>query len=130
MIVLDSSALVDLLLGSEPAASWVRDQAASADVLAAPCHVDAEVVGALRLLERAARVDESRASAAVEALGQLDLERYPLQDLLGRVWLLRTHVVVGDACFLALAEALDAPLVTTDHRLARTHGHQATVIAP
>jgi predicted nucleic acid-binding protein len=130
VIVLDSSALVDLLLGSEPAASWVRSLTESADVLAAPCHVDAEVVGAFRRLERTSRVEEARAQAAVEALRQLDLERYPLHDLLGRVWLLRTHVVVGDACFLALAEALDAPLVTTDRRLARTHGHQATVIAP
>ncbi len=130
MIVLDSSALVDLLLGNEPAATWVRGQAEVADGLAAPCHVDAEVVGALRRLERTAQLGAERTGAAVEALGQLDLERFPLVDLLGRVWLLRTHVVVGDACFVALAEALDAPLVTTDRRLARTHGHQATVIAP
>jgi predicted nucleic acid-binding protein len=46
------------------------------------------------------------------------------------VWALRRHVAPGDAFFVALAEALDAPLLTTDRRLARAHGHEATIVGP
>ncbi len=63
-------------------------------------------------------------------LSGLSLTRYPHVQLLDRAWELRTHVSSPDAFFVALSEALGAPLVTTDLRLSRTHGHQATIIAP
>jgi predicted nucleic acid-binding protein len=98
--------------------------------LSAPCVLDAEVVGALRRLEAAGTIETDACPLALEALLDLDVERYPLGDLVDRVWVLRRHVAPGDAFFVALAEALDAPLVTTDRRLARAHGHEAAIVTP
>jgi predicted nucleic acid-binding protein len=130
VIVLDSSALVDLLIGNEPAATFVAGELRRADSLSAPCVLDAEVVGALRRLEANGALEADACPAALEALLELDVERYPLGDLVHRVWTLRRHVAPADAFFVALAEALEAPLVTTDPRLARAHGHEAVVVTP
>jgi predicted nucleic acid-binding protein len=51
-------------------------------------------------------------------------------DLVDRAWSLRDRLSMGDAIFVSLAEALGAPLVTTDRRLARTHGVEAEIVAP
>lgn len=130
MIVVDSAALVDLLVGNEPSATFVRTQLERADTLVAPCLVDVEVVGALRRLEAAGAIGSTTAAPALDGLRDLDLDRYPLPDLVERVWSLRHHLAPGDAFFVTLAEALDAPLVTTDRRLSRAHGHEAVVVAP
>ena len=130
MIVLDSSAVVDLLAGGRERASWVADRISGPDALAAPHLVDVEVIGALRRLVNAGHVSSGEADRAVSDLLQLDLERYPHVDLVERAWSLRDRLSMGDAIFVSLAEALAAPLVTTDRRLARTHGVDAEIIAP
>ena len=60
-------------------------------------------------------------------LAELDLRRHPDDVLSSRIWELRANVTAYDAAYLALAEALRAPLLTTDGRLARAPGHRATV---
>ena len=60
----------------------------------------------------------------------LDIMRYPHDPLLPRVWELRMSVTAHDAVYLALAEVLEAPLLTLDRRLARVRGHGARVEVP
>lgn len=55
------------------------------------------------------------------------LTRYPHAPFWARIWQLRDNLTAYDAAYVALAEALDAPLITTDGRLARASGHRATV---
>ena len=59
--------------------------------------------------------------------GDLAIVRYPHEPLNDRVWELRHNLTAYDATFIALAEALDAPLVTCDGRLAAARGHRARV---
>jgi predicted nucleic acid-binding protein len=86
-----------------------------------------EVLSALR---RQAASGDLGPSAAAQALHGLELSRvrrHPPRLLLGRVWSLRRTVTIHDSSYVALAEALDAPLVTADARLARSHGHAAAI---
>src|SRR5437762_2528893 len=65
--------------------------------------------------------------AALEDLVALPLSRYPHDFLMSRVWDLRANMSAYDAVYVALAEALDAPLLTRDRRLAKAPGHRARV---
>jgi len=131
LIVLDTSAAVHLLLGTKGRAAWVEEQCDAARWrLHAPHVIDVEVIGVLRKAVFRREISPRRARVLLDVLSGLSLTRYPHVQLLDRAWDLRTHVSSPDAFFVALAEALDAPLVTTDLRLSRTHGHRATIIAP
>ena len=129
MIVLDSSALVDFPTANEPEAGWVGRRISAEDVLAAPHLIDVEIVRALRRLVATSVLDADTADRVVLDLAGFDLERHPHVDLLERVRQLRHHVRASDATLVAPAEALDVPLVTTDARLGRAHGFEATVVA-
>ena len=130
MTVVDSSAFVDLAFGREQLGSWVAGQLRAADFLAAPHIVDVEVLGACRSLAHRRVVSDDDARAAVDAFARLSIERYPHVPLRERMWELRDRVSAPDSAYVALAEALAVPLVTTDRRLARTHGLDAEIIAP
>ena len=67
---------------------------------------------------------------ALEDLRRFRLVRYPAGRLLGAIWELRQNLTAYDAAYVALAEAPDVPLVTTDERLARSTGHTATIVSP
>lgn len=84
----------------------------------------------LRTLELRGRLNGAASRRAFEDYLELDLSRYPHTPLLQRIRQLATHVTAYDAAYIALAEALDATLVTTDLRLARTRGHRARIVAP
>ena len=81
----------------------------------------------VRRLVAAGKRKGERGSAAIEALADLRLTRHAHRDLLSRVWALRHNVSVQDAVYVALAEALDAPLITRDRRLSEAPGHAARV---
>jgi predicted nucleic acid-binding protein len=131
VIVLDASAAVELVLGTA-VGSRVRERVGGSETLHAPHLIDLEVAQALRRLVTADEITAHRADGAVSDLGALRVRRYPHDVLLPRVWALRDGLTAYDAAYVALAEALDAPLVTRDARLARSGGHQATIelIAP
>jgi len=129
VIVLDSSAAVDLVARLEPG-SWVDEQLAREPDAHAPFLIDIEVTTALRKLAHVGTLSARAAREALEDFALLDLARYPHLPFLGRMWELRATISAADASFLALAEALDATVVTTDQRLARSHGHRAHIVAP
>ena len=113
--VIDAGALLELLLRTLRAESV---QAVVADrQLIAPAVIDAEVLSALRGLERTRALSPERAAVAVADLRQAPLERYPLHPLLERAWSLRDHLHAYDALYVALAVELDCPLITTDDRI-------------
>lgn len=127
MIVLDASAVLELLLRA-PAGSRVAARIGSADeTLHAPHLLDLEVAQVLRRYERGRTLSPERALEALEDFGDLDITRYPHAMFLARIWELRRNTTAYDAAYLALAEALEAPLLTADRRLASTPGHGARV---
>ncbi len=127
MIVVDASAVLDLLLNT-PAAARIADRLfAPGESLHAPHLLDLEVAQVLRRYARTGEIDAMRGREALEDLVDLPLTRYPHDVLLPRVWELRDSMTAYDASYVALAEALDAPLVTRDHRLAATRGHSSRI---
>lgn len=130
MIVLDASAAVELVLGS-PRGATVRDRIQRTDeTLHAPHLLDVEVASVLRRYQLSGELSAEEGREALADLAGLDITRYPHDPLLPRVWELRTAVTAYDAVYLALAEVLEAPLLTLDRRLVRTRGHGARVEMP
>jgi len=122
MIVLDASALVELLLGTSlgrTIAARIADPEVS---LHAPHLADVEVAQALRRYVREGELDAGSAASALEDLRALDLQRHSHEALLHRVWALRENLTAYDAVYVALAEALETTLLTCDGRLARAPG--------
>ena len=126
MIVIDASAVVDLICDA-PAAPELRERLLSDGVAHAPHLVDIEVGGALRRLAAHGELSVDRAAGALLDARDLPILRYPHGPLLERAWELRGHLTIADGVYVALAELLEAPLVTSDARLARAGGHGATV---
>ena len=127
MIVVDASALLEFLLqtalGARVEARLFRQQ----DEFHSPHLADVEVTQGLRRLVRAGEVSSDRAAEAIADLADLDLHRHPHLDLLSRAWRLRENVTAYDAMYVALAEALEAPIVTCDAPLAQAPGHRAYI---
>jgi predicted nucleic acid-binding protein len=125
--VVDASALVEFLLqtplGTRLEARLFRDQ----DELHSPHLVDVEVTQGLRRLVRMGEVSKDRAAEALTDLAGLDLHRHAHLDFLARAWKLRDNITAYDAMYVALAEALDAPVVTCDEPLSKAPGHRAKV---
>ena len=122
MIVLDASCLVELLVGTRQGravAARIKDPALSLHI---PHLADVEVIQTLRRFVRDGEFDAASAEGAIEDLRLLDLERHAHEPLLDRVWTLRQNLSAYDAVYVALAEALDATLLTCDGRLARAPG--------
>jgi len=114
--VVDAATVVDLICDF-PAAEPFRGALASATAVAAPAHLDAEVLSAMGRLERAGRL--TRAAERVDALAAFGARRWPLQPLLSPAWALVDRIATRDALYVALAASLDATLITTDERLRR-----------
>ncbi len=128
MIVLDASAAADVLLNLGPRARRIRERMAESDGdLHVPHLFEVEVLSVLRRFSLRGELSQGRARLAVGRLSTMRLTRYPHTALLSRLWELRDNVTVYDAVYIALAETLDTPLVTTDARLARAPGIRAAV---
>ncbi|MGH7468012.1 MAG: type II toxin-antitoxin system VapC family toxin [Longimicrobiales bacterium] len=126
MIVVDASAVLEVLLQTNVAAQ-VEARLFGGDTLHAPHVLDLEVAQVLRRYERAGELSARRGREALDDLEAFAIERYPHHLFLPRIWSLRVNATAYDACYLALAEALGAPLLTTDSRLAGVPGHDAHV---
>lgn len=118
MIVLDSSAAVEWLLGL-PRSAAVVERLLAADSVHTPALLDIEVAHVMRRYVAEGSITESSAAAALRALADLDAVRYSHEALLPLIWRLRNNLTAYDAAFVALAAVLDAPLVTLDAGIAR-----------
>jgi predicted nucleic acid-binding protein len=118
MLVVDASCLYEVVADTAQA-EQVRGRLRADTDHVVPHIVDAEVLGIIRRHRLLGRLDETAARQAVEDLRDWPAERYGHRLLLARAWELRDRVRSWDALYVALAEALDATLITLDERLAR-----------
>jgi predicted nucleic acid-binding protein len=127
MIVIDASALLEVLLRT-PAAKAVEKWLFDAEqTLHAPHLLDVEVAQVIRRYAANGEIDSDRGGAALADLADFPLHRYPHDFLVPRVWDLRNNFTAYDAVYVALAEVLGAPLLTRDRRLAAAAGHHARI---
>jgi predicted nucleic acid-binding protein len=126
VIVVDASVLVPALADDGPEGQRSRGRL-TGERLAAPELLDLEVTSVIRRALLTGDITERRAEQALEDLLALPLRRAPHRPLVRRVWELRENVTSYDAAYVALAEALEAPLLTADARLARATGVRCPV---
>lgn len=127
--VLDSSALVALLVDSGPAGEWVAATAKDGH-LAGPALVMFETANVLRRQQLAGLLESVEATLAHRDLVLLPLQLWPYSALAGRSWELRATLTAYDAAYVALAELLDAPLITLDRRMSRASGPTCAILTP
>jgi predicted nucleic acid-binding protein len=122
MIVADASAVVDSLLRPGPARAALDDEQ-----IQAPALIDAEVAQALRGHVRAGRLSVHDGWQLLETYRWMAVTRHYLFAMFDRIWELRDNLTAYDAAYVALAEAIDCPLVTADARLSSAPGLRCSV---
>lgn len=127
MIVVDASVVVEILLRTDRGKHAEGHLLGGRATLHAPHLLDLEVASVLRRHNAADELEAGRGRGAMADLADLPINRYPHGLLMARVWELRANLTAYDAAYVALAEALEAPLLTCDQRLARAPGHSARV---
>jgi predicted nucleic acid-binding protein len=126
MIVLDASVVVELLTNGNLADSIRSELARSDESFIVPHLIEIEVVSAIRRLVAGRRIDPHRGEQFLAELATLPAERYSHTPLIGRIWELRHNFTAYDAAYIALAEATNSVLYTSDAKLRR--GHRARVV--
>jgi predicted nucleic acid-binding protein len=119
--VIDAGVLVELI------ASDLDPEVLGDEELAVPHLVDTEVLSALRALVGRRELTTQQGSAAVDLYGQLELVRFPAENLRSRIWGLRHNLSAYDATYVALAESLGSNLLTTDTRIAAAPGTSCVI---
>jgi predicted nucleic acid-binding protein len=128
VIVLDASAVVAMLLGTGSEAERIRRKVESpGESLHVPHLMDLEVLHTVRRQTLLGTLSRKRGVEALEDLKNTAFVRYPHAPLVDRIWDLKNNLTAYDAAYVALAEALDTPLITLDDRLARAPGIRAAV---
>jgi predicted nucleic acid-binding protein len=132
LIVLDASAMLEVLLITPRGLRIEERLFAPNETLHAPHVLDLEVAQVLRRYCLTGDLEPARAEEALADLMALVIDRYSHELFLPRIWELRHNITAYDAAYIALAEALSAPLLTADRRLAKASGHSAVieVLAP
>jgi predicted nucleic acid-binding protein len=120
LIVIDCSAMVELLAAKTHTGDAVARRVTSAQTLYAPYVLDGEVVSALLGLMRGQKISEQEADAALSSYRAFPVERQDVLPLWPRLKSLHANLSAYDAQYVALAEALDVPLVTADARVKRS----------
>lgn len=127
MIVADASAVVEVLLNT-PSGLEIRRYLAAEETIHVPHLLDLEVLQVLRRYARTSTASSPRVEEALQDYASMQLNRYSHRALAPRIWELRHNWTAYDAAYIALAEALDAPLITRDRALASGSGHRARVL--
>jgi predicted nucleic acid-binding protein len=128
-LVVDASLVVAALVDSGPIGRWAEERLAQRP-LTAPQLMPVEVANVLRRAALAGEISKDSATLAHRDLLHLDIALLPYSPIAPRVWALRETVSAYDAWYVALAEALDAPLATLDLRLARAAGPRCPFETP
>lgn len=128
-VVCDASALVALLVDGGPAGQWATDNLRGADLLA-PHLAPYETANILRRHQLASLISVDQAAQAHADLLDLPIELWPYDLLAPRAWELRANVSIHDATYVALAEQVEATLVTLDARIAGVPGIRCAVLTP
>ncbi len=128
-VVVDASAIVAALVDDGPVGDWVTSRIRGERLLA-PHLMPVEVANVLRRAEIASEVSADVASLAHDDLLHLPVDLAPYAPFAARIWELRRAMTAYDAWYVAMAEALDAPLVTIDRRLAAAHGAACQIDVP
>lgn len=124
---MDSSALLEVLLRSETGLEIEKRIFSPQETLHAPHLLDLEVAQVMRRYCASGEMDPERGREALRDLTDIPINRYPHDILLPRIWELRSNMTAYDAAYIALAETLQAQLLTRDTRLASAPGHRATI---
>ena len=128
VIVLDASAAVELVLetsAGERVAGRLRGES-----IHAPAHLDVEVVSAIRRVVIRELISDRDGLVAVDEFRGLAIRRWTIPPFVDRSYELRATHTFADALYVALAEAIDVPLLTTDERLMCSYGHDARIEIP
>lgn len=128
-LVCDASAVVTALLDSGDSGAWLAGRLAAAE-LCAPALLLFECSNVIRRHELSETISPDNAAQAHADLLDLPIDLFPYESLAQRVWQLRHNLTSYDAAYVALAEALDVPLITMDRRLARAPGISCGVEVP
>jgi predicted nucleic acid-binding protein len=126
-MVVDASTVLEVLLNTAAGERVGERFFARNETLHAPHLLDVEVAQVLRRYARAGELDDARGRQALEDLTDFPLTRYPHDLFLPRIWELRHKLTAYDAAYVALAEVLEAPLLTRDAALAAARGHRARI---
>jgi len=129
LIVIDASAVCDLLIRAPAEQRLVELVLTDGASVHAPDLMSIEVLHVIRRLTLSGTITTTRADEMRYDLADVPIHVYPARPLLDRAWDLRNGVTVYDALYLALAEALEATLVTADHALARAAAVAGTTVA-
>lgn len=127
LAVVDASIFTAFYASDDPRRDLVAARLTSGDALFAPAHLDAEVASALRGMSKANPTLDAAVPTALHHLAGFPIRRMALAPLMQRMWELRDNVTPYDAAYVALAERLDAPLVTGDSKLAGATGPRCHV---
>jgi predicted nucleic acid-binding protein len=124
--VLDTSVVFDFLVSDDPPLGLEAILVAESEA-AAPDLLVFEIVAALRRQVLSGGLDEPRAAAAVDDLGDVGVRLFPTLALRERAWSLRENLTAGDAMYVALAESLNEPLATRDRRVSAAARAQSAI---
>ena len=127
MIVVDASAMVEMLLSTERGHAILARIISMGATIQAPHLLDVEVLNVVRRYTRLQTLSSKVAQQILSDYRDFPITRHPHDMLLDRIWELRHNLTAYDATYLALAEALDAPLATCDQALAAVPGIRAEV---
>ena len=126
LAVIDGSVLAVFYAADDPRHALVVERLKVGDALFAPAHLDAEIVSALRGMARSNQALDQVVPRALTHLAGFPIRRMPLPPLLDRIWRLRANLTAYDAAYIALAEATNSVLYTSDEKLCK--GHRARVV--
>jgi predicted nucleic acid-binding protein len=127
VIVVDASAALELLLLTPTGRLIEARVFRPGETLSAPHLIDVEIAQVLRRYVLSGQVSARRCGEALDDWRAFRVHRYSHEPLLHRVWALRANLTAYDAAYVALAEAMDAPLLTRDARIAGAPGHDARI---
>jgi predicted nucleic acid-binding protein len=127
MIVPDASVILEVLLRTPSAEAIEERLLASNESLHAPHLLDLEIAQVLRRYVSRGEITPRRGATSLELFASFPIRRYSHEPLLSRIWFLRDNLTAYDAAYVALAEGLQATLLTRDDRIGRAAGHRAKI---